>query len=276
MDRGDGPLAMMREPCVLVVAASDSSGGAGVTRDAATVAFFGMRAAVTVTAVTVQTHAAVLRVEPVAPALVAEQMEAAIAANAVRAIKIGLLPKKETIAAVASVLRGNAEIPVVLDPVLVASSGGALAPSDITAPLVGELLPLVTLLTPNLGELAALSGENLGTDDEAIFQQGRALLDRGAAAVLAKGGHGNGASATDYLLRRDTLPLPFSAPRVEASMRGTGCMLSSAIAAGLARGQPLEESVRQAKAFVHNRLNNRHDAVGPHDPASPSPSGLMA
>lgn len=268
MDGGDGTLAMMRDPCVLVVAASDSSGGAGIMRDAATVASFGMRTAVAVTAVTVQTHAAVLSVEPVAPTPVAEQMEAAITANTVRAVKIGLLPSVEVVAAVASVLRRNAGIPVVLDPVLVASSGGALTGADTTAVLIGELLPLVSLVTPNLGELATLSGESTGSGDEDIFRQGGTLLKHGAGAVLAKGGHGSGASAIDYLLRPDMPPLPLGAPRLEGTMRGTGCMLSSAIAAGLAREHTLERSVRQAKKFVHARLVDHMQQQGRH-PAAP-------
>lgn len=254
MDRSDGPVAMSVEPCVLVVAASDSSGGAGLSRDVATIASFNLRSAVAVTAVTVQTHEAVRRVEPVEASLVADQMMAAFSANHVEAVKIGLVASAAAVAAVASILRRHPAVPVVVDPVLAASSGGALADRYVTETMVGELLPRTTLVTPNRDELAALVGRPLPEEEEAVLAQGRLLLEAGAQAVLAKGGHGTGTASIDHLIRSDRPALPFSAPRLDTAMRGTGCMLASAIAAGIARGETLEASVAAAKDHVHARL----------------------
>lgn len=239
---------------VLVVAASDSSGGAGIARDVETVAAFGLQSALALTAVTVQTHNAVLHVAPVQPSIVADQMLAAFSANRIGAVKIGLLPTPPAVAVVASVLRRHPEIPVVLDPVLKASSGGALGNADTARAIVAELFPLVSLVTPNYGELAALTDQVVATDEAAVLAQGRLLIGAGAAAVLAKGGHGAGASATDFMLRRDRPPVPFRAQRLDAEMRGTGCMLASAIAAGLARGEALEKCIATSKNFVHARI----------------------
>lgn len=239
---------------VLVVAASDSSGGAGIGRDIETVAAFGLRSALALTAVTVQTHDAVLDVASVEPSIVADQMKAAFSANRIGAVKIGLLPTASAVAAVATVLRRHPEIPVVLDPVLKASSGGSLGDADRAQAIVTELFPLVSLVTPNHGELASLTDQVVAANEAAVLAQGQMLIDAGATAVLVKGGHGTGAFATDFLLRPDAAPVPFHAPRLDAEMRGTGCMLASAIAAGLARGEVLERCIATSKNFVHARI----------------------
>ncbi len=240
--------------CVLVIAASDSSGGAGLSRDVETLAAFGVRSAVALTAITVQTHEAVHRVAPVEPALLADQIEAAFSANNIKAVKIGLLPTIPTIMETAAALRRHPNIPVILDPVLAASSGGALTDAGIAKALAAELVPLSTITTPNRDELAVLAGAQTAVNDEAVFTQSRTLLKTGAAAVLAKGGHGTGSSSTDHLLLAGQPEIAFNAPRLDTSMRGTGCMLASGIAAGLALGQPLETSVAGAKRFVYARL----------------------
>jgi hydroxymethylpyrimidine/phosphomethylpyrimidine kinase len=239
---------------VLVVAGSDSSGGAGLGRDIETVAAFGLRSALALTAVTVQTHDAVLHVAPVEPSIVADQMKAAFSANRIGAVKIGLLPTPSAVAAVAAVLRRYPEVPVVLDPVLKASSGGSLGAADTARAMVAELCPLLSLVTPNHGELAALTGQPLAAEEAAVIAHGQMLLDAGAVAVLAKDGHGTGAYSTDLLLRRNRPPVPFRAQRLDAEMRGTGCMLASAVAAGLARGETLDDSVSGAKQHVLDQL----------------------
>nr|WP_313958435.1 hydroxymethylpyrimidine/phosphomethylpyrimidine kinase [Chelativorans sp. EGI FJ00035] len=240
---------------MLAIAGSDSSGGAGLSRDVEAIAAFGLRTAIAVTAVTVQTHQQVLTVEAMPPALVADQMRTALEANPIGAIKIGMLAAKGTIDAVASVLRAHANVPVVLDPVLAASSGGALLEPDAVAVLTHDLMPLCRLITPNLQELALLTGSRSVGSEEEVLRQGRILLDAGAPAVLVKGGHGSGKWSTDILLRPDSEPVRFEALRLNRQLRGTGCMLASAIAALLALDATVEESVRRAKQFVRDNIS---------------------
>lgn len=248
-------MAMSRDLHVLVVAGSDSSGGAGMARDVETLATFGLRASLAVTAVTVQTNDQVRAIQWMPADLVAAQMHAAIDANRVAAVKIGMLGTKEIIEAVASVLSDRASVPVVLDPVLVASSGRALMDGKAAAALKRTLLPLCSVVTPNLPELAALTGTPEATDEKYVVKQTRMLIDAGARAVLAKGGHALGDESVDLLLRPGLPPLRFAAPRLKARMRGTGCMLASALAARLALGAPLDEAARDAKKQVLRQLH---------------------
>lgn len=241
-------------PHLLTVAGSDSSGGAGLSRDVETVAAFGLRSAVAVTAVTVQTHGTVRHVELIAPTLVADQMRAALEANRTAAIKVGMLGSAETIDTVSSVIAEHPGIPVVLDPVLASSSGRALLPSEALDVLRQRLLPLCRLVTPNLPELAMLTGARPGRNEAEILRQGAELLDAGPAALLIKGGHAAGERSTDFLLEKSKPVHRFGAPRLPAEMRGTGCMLASAIAAGLALETPLETSVSKAKQYVFDKL----------------------
>lgn len=245
-------MAMM--PHVLIVAGSDSSGGAGLARDIETVSAVGLRACLAVTAITVQTHEAVERIEPVAPELIAAQMRAALAANPVAAIKIGMLGTAAGVDAVAAVLGESRSVPVVLDPVLASSSGRALLAGDAVESLRQKLLSLCAMVTPNLPELALLTGAPAATDRTDLIRQGHLLLEAGAKALLVKGGHATGAGSTDLLLRPNAEPVCFDAPRIAVEMRGTGCMLASAIAAYLARGETLETSVSRAKRYVFTKL----------------------
>lgn len=254
MAASDGEMAVTGDPHVLIVGGSDSSGGAGIVRDVETVAAFGLRACVAVTAVTAQTHRSVERIEPVAPDLIAEQMRAAFAANSIGAVKVGMLGTAPTVKAVAAVLVERMPLPVVLDPVLASTSGATLMTEAGVDALKRLLFPLCTVVTPNLPELALLAGSAQGCDEMEVALQADMLLGCGAVAVLAKGGHGSGGNATDLLVRRDAAALRFRARRVEASMRGTGCMLASAIASGLACGRSLKESVHTAKHFVRGKL----------------------
>ncbi|RWJ32105.1 MAG: hydroxymethylpyrimidine/phosphomethylpyrimidine kinase [Mesorhizobium sp.] len=247
-------MAMSREAHVLVVAGSDSSGGAGVARDIETIAAFGLRSCLAVTAVTVQTHTFAGRIETMPPGLVAEQMHAALAANRVTAIKIGMLGTAATIEAAAAVLREHAGIPVVLDPVLATSSGQALLSDSGVAVMKRDLIPLCSLVTPNLIELARLAGTELAQNEADKIQRGRQVLAEGCPALLIKDGHASDTQSTDILLRLDEEPLRFDAPRLAGSMRGTGCMLASAIAAKLALDESLETSVCEAKQYVFDRL----------------------
>lgn len=239
---------MKTTPHVLVVAGSDSSGGAGIVRDIETLAAFGVKASVAITAVTVQTHHGVQGVDAVAPERVAQQMRAALSANPIAAIKIGMLATSATIEAISCVLQDHPSIPVVLDPVLASTSGGSLLTPDAKDAL-RHLFCACTVVTPNLPELSLLADMQGSSADQARF-----LIAAGAKAVLIKGGHGNGAESIDILVQANEAAQSFAAPRVTASMRGTGCMLSSAIAACLAFGDDVEVAIATSKAFVHGKL----------------------
>jgi hydroxymethylpyrimidine/phosphomethylpyrimidine kinase len=247
-------MALRREPHVLVVGGSDSSGGAGIARDIETISSTGVRTCLTVTAVTVQTHEAVTAIHHLQPSLVADQMRAALQANKVAAIKIGMLATAEIIFAVAAVLHENPQIPAVLDPVLASSSGRRLLEASAVGMMKRDLMPLCRLVTPNLIELAVLAGSGPAADENGALRQGQELLAAGLRAVLIKGGHASGPRSTDILLRSDQEPIRFDTPRLAASMRGTGCMLASAIAAHLANARSIEDAVRQGKLFVFENL----------------------
>lgn len=246
---------MAMTPHVLIVAGSDSSGGAGIIRDVETVAAFGLPSCLAVTAVTVQTHAAVERIEQMPAELIAAQMRAALAANPVGAIKIGMLGTASAIEAVSSVLATYQQVPVVLDPVLASTSGRVLLEGDAIDALRRDLMPACRLVTPNLIELATLNQTVLAPDEEKTRVQGEELSRTIGTAVLAKGGHARGGqNAIDLLLEPECPVLRFEAPRLQRQMRGTGCMLSSAIAACLAADESLEKSVRVAKQYVFDCL----------------------
>ncbi|QKC86806.1 hydroxymethylpyrimidine/phosphomethylpyrimidine kinase (plasmid) [Mesorhizobium sp. NZP2077] len=239
---------------MLVVGGSDSSGGAGIARDIETISAVGVRTCLAVTALTVQTHEAVKKLHHSPPSLVADQMRAAFQANKVAAIKIGMLATAEIIVAVAAVLRENPQVPAILDPVLASTSGRALLEAGAIAAMKRDLVPLCCLVTPNLIELALLIGAEQAVDEDEAVWQGQELLAAGAQAILIKGGHAKGLRSTDILLRCGQEPIRFDAPRLAVSMRGTGCMLASAVAAHLANASPLEESVRRGKLFVFEKL----------------------
>lgn len=259
-------MALTGEPHVLVVAGTDSSGGAGIARDVETIAALGLRASLAVTAVTVQTHAAVRAVHVIPAALVADQMGAAFEANRIGSVKIGLLPDRATIEAVAAALPAHPEVPAVLDPVMAASSGRRLAETTTAAALVETLLPHVFLATPNWPELARLSENPLAMSQEEAIAQGASLLDRGARHVLVKGGHAAEGKGTDILLRAGHPPVRFEGPVLAGEIRGTGCILSSAIAAALAKDFDLEQAIEKGREAVRRAFRR----AGP-GPAAPEP-----
>jgi hydroxymethylpyrimidine/phosphomethylpyrimidine kinase len=248
-------------PAVLVIAGSDSSGGAGLTRDVRSLEAMGADALCALTAVTAQTDARVLAVHPVPAAQVRAQIEAAFAARRIGAVKIGMLVDRATLEAVADALGNAPAVPVVLDPVLRASSGAALLEDERYERLRARLFPLTTLLTPNLPEAAELAGAVPEPDPAParIIGWARRLLEQGVRAVLVKGGHGSGPQAADVLVQPDCEPLWLSAPRLAATRRGTGCALASAIAAGLAAGEDLAAACRRGRAHVRERLAEVED-----------------
>ncbi|MER9267458.1 hydroxymethylpyrimidine/phosphomethylpyrimidine kinase [Mesorhizobium sp. M0410] len=247
-------MALRQESHVLVVGGSDSSGGAGIARDIETLSSMGVRSCLAVTAVTVQTHDIVTDILHLQPGLVADQMRAALQANKLAAVKIGMLATAEIVAAVAAVLRENPRIPAVLDPVLASTSGRALLEASAIPIMKQHLMPLCRIVTPNLIELALLAGSELAVDEVGALQQGQQLLAAGVQALLIKGGHGSGPRSTDVLVRPNQEPVRLDTRRLARTMRGTGCALASAIAAYLAIGASIEEAVRQAKLLVFEKI----------------------
>ena len=241
---------------VLVIAGSDSSGGAGLACDVRTLARCGARALCAVTAVTAQSNSHLGAVHLIPPHIVRAQIAAALATARPGAIKIGMLGTEATVVAVAESIPPRDQVPVVLDPVLSASSGGSLLDAAGRRALKLTLLPRATLVTPNIPEAAALLDAEPATSEAELLQQGRAWLALGPQAVLLKGGHGDGPEAVDLLLSADRV-LRFSAPRSAARRRGTGCALASAVAAGLAAGLELAEACSQAKRLVTELLQQR-------------------
>jgi hydroxymethylpyrimidine/phosphomethylpyrimidine kinase len=238
---------------VLVIAASDSSGGAGLTRDVQVLAYFGCDVLCAVTAITAQTDELVTAIHMVPVPVLRAQISAAFAGRRVGAIKIGMLGSAATVHAVTQALPPRNIVPLVLDPVLAASSGAVLLDAPGREALRHELLPRTTLLTPNIPEAALLLGEKPATALAEMQRQARALLDLGPAAVLLKGGHASGDTAVDVLVSGAGLRL-LAAPRAARARRGTGCALASAIAAGLAQGLLLADACEQGKRYVTGLL----------------------
>jgi len=240
----------MTIPIALTIAGSDSSGGAGIQADLKTFAALGVYGASIVTALTAQNTRGVSGIHPVPAEFVTAQMDAVFGDLDVKAVKIGMVAQLATIDAIAAALTRWKPSHVVLDPVMVATSGDRLLSADAVEGLRTKLIPRAALITPNLPEAAALLDEKVASGEAAIASQGKRLLAMGCLAVLIKGGHGQGAESIDYLFTGDgTIALP--SPRIATNnTHGTGCSLSSAIAALLAKGEALEAAVRNAKAWI--------------------------
>jgi hydroxymethylpyrimidine/phosphomethylpyrimidine kinase len=234
----------------LTIAGSDSSGGAGIQADLKTFAAFGVYGASAITALTAQNTNGVSGIHLVPADFVTAQIDAVFGDLEVRAVKIGMVAQLATIDAIVAGLRRWSPKHIVLDPVMVATSGDRLLAADAVDALRTKLIPLASLVTPNLPEAAALLDEPLAISEAAIESQGKRLLALGCRAVLIKGGHGQGAESIDYLIGGNGA-IALAAPRIATkNTHGTGCSLSSAIAAGLAKGEDMETAVRNAKAWV--------------------------
>jgi hydroxymethylpyrimidine/phosphomethylpyrimidine kinase len=238
----------------VTIAGSDSGGGAGIQADLKTFSALGVYGASIVTALTAQNTCGVSGIHDVPPDFVRAQIEAVFSDLAVNAVKIGMLSKTAVIEAVAAELDGRGPMPVVLDPVMIATSGDRLLDSSASGALETVLIPLATLITPNLAEAAVLSGEEPAETEAAMRRQGETLLRRGARAVLMKGGHGAGVDSTDLLITHDDV-LRLPARRIDTrNTHGTGCTLSAAIAAGFAKGLDLPTAVKRAKVYLTGAL----------------------
>ena len=261
----------------LTIAGSDSGGGAGIQADLKTFAALGVYGASAITALTAQSTRGVLSVRLTPPKMVFAQIDAALADFDVAAIKIGMLGSAEIVEAVARRLSGREPSPqpspasgrggvkggmrafVVYDPVMISSSGHSLSGEGFVAEIRSRLLPLVDCLTPNLDEAAALLDEPRARNEDEMARQGAALLKLGPRAVLIKGGHMPGDEAVDILVTVEGVDR-FAAPRIASrNLHGTGCTLSSAIAAEIVLGATLPEAVGRAKDFVRAAIERGKD-----------------
>lgn len=249
---------------LLLIGGFDSSGGAGILRDAATAVAHGVPFRTAVTAVTAQTDQAVTAIHPVPASVLRHQIAAA---GAVAAVKIGMLG---TAAAVATVADALPPVPLVLDPVLRASSGLALLDPPGLRLLIGRLLPRCTLLTPNLPELALL-GQATGLPPDATEAEiVAALIAAGAGNVLVKGGHAATPNhCEDRLYRPEGTPLHFTGPRHAATLRGTGCQLATGIAAELAQNRDLPTAITSARTILARRFTATQDHSRTGRPSAP-------
>jgi hydroxymethylpyrimidine/phosphomethylpyrimidine kinase len=240
----------MTTPVALTIAGSDSSGGAGIQADLKTFAALGVYGASVITALTAQNTSGVSGIHVVPADFVTAQIDAVFSDLQVDAVKIGMVAQLATIDAIVAGLTRWSPKHIVLDPVMVATSGDRLLATDAVDALRTKLIPLASLITPNLPEAAALLDEPVALSESAIEGQGKRLLAMGCRAVLIKGGHGQGPESIDYLIG-DNGTIALAAPRVATkNTHGTGCSLSSAIAAGLAKGEDMESAVRNAKSWV--------------------------
>ena len=249
-------------PVALTIAGSDSSAGAGIQADLKTFSALGVYGVSAVTCVVAETPGLVSRIAPIEPEMVREQIEVLLRSFPVGAIKTGLLLSREIVTEVARAVRAHrartqSSVPVVIDPVMVATSGDPLLHDDAVETYERDLFPLAALITPNLSEAGRLWGEPI-RDLTGMRRAGEALAKKYGVAVLLKGGHLSGDQAIDLLWMRGKVT-EFSAPFSRGvATHGTGCTYSAAIAAGLALDLSLEEAVRRAKEFVSATIAQHH------------------
>lgn len=241
---------------VLVIAGTDSSGGAGLVRDVEVITELGARACCAVTVVTAQTSSSVEACSVIAPELIRQQLRTALRSHAILVIKIGMLGTGEIVRTVLEELPDRREVPIVVDPVLRSTSGAALLDPEGMELLRDQLLPRCSLMTPNLIEASVLLDEPVALTNSEQAAQAQALLRFGSQAVLLKGGHGAGDESVDVLANPVAPPTWLRAQRLAVSMRGTGCALSSAIAAFMATGLSMESACARAKTFVYDKLSS--------------------
>lgn len=239
----------------VTIAGSDSGGGAGIQADLKTFSANGVYGASVLTALTAQNTRGVSAIHDVPPDFVRAQMDAVYSDLKVNATKIGMLSGAAIIEAVAGGLRAHSTGPVVLDPVMVAASGDPLLAESAVASLLLDLVPLADVITPNLHEAARMLEAPVAESEASMLAQAELLLRLGARSVLLKGGHGTGADSADLFFDATGNPVWLRERRITTeNTHGTGCTLSSAIAAGLAAGHDLMGAVFRAKHYVHTAI----------------------
>jgi hydroxymethylpyrimidine/phosphomethylpyrimidine kinase len=255
-------------PIAVTIAGSDSGGGAGIQADMKTFAALGVYGASVITALTAQNTHGVFGIHDVPREFITAQIDAVFSDLKVDAVKIGMLSHPAVIEVVAAGLDKYQQKKVVLDPVMVATSGDRLLAPDAVEVLRRELIPRALVITPNLPEAAALLDAPIAESETMMREQGERLLALGAKAVLIKGGHAGGAESVDLLVEPTAVARLASERVATKNTHGTGCTLSAAIAAGLARGQNLADAVREAKAYVTGAIAaaDRLDVGSGHGP----------
>jgi hydroxymethylpyrimidine/phosphomethylpyrimidine kinase len=241
-------------PIALTIAGSDSGGGAGIQADLKTFSALGVYGASVITALTAQNTKGVSAIHDVPADFIAAQIDAVFSDLAVAAVKIGMVSQRAAIEAIAAGLERWRQSKVVLDPVMIAASGDRLLAPDAVDVLKRVLIPRALVITPNLPEAAALLDAPIAESEAEMRVQGERLLALGSKAVLVKGGHAEGAESVDLLIEPSAITR-LAADRIATrNTHGTGCTLSSAIAAGLAKGLSLAEAVRAAKTYLTDAL----------------------
>ena len=256
----------MRPARILVIAGSDSSAGAGIQADLKTAQAFGCYAQTAITAVTAQDTRGVTAIHAVPPGVVVAQIDACLSDIGADAIKIGMLGSARIAKAVAAVLRKRARrIPVILDPVMVSTSGHRLLPANAVAAMTKDLFPLAALVTPNIPEAKALAQLKSTRRDDAECAA-RKLIAMGAGAALIKGGHATRATIEDVLAWKGAVEV-YAFPRIRTRhTHGTGCTLSTAIACGLAQGLSLPLAVGKAREYVQHAIETAPGLGKGHGP----------
>lgn len=254
-----------RYPVVLSIAGSDSSGGAGIQADIKTSAALGVYAATAITAITAQNTQGVHSQQAISPELVYDQIVAVIEDLHPSYIKIGMLSNSRVVEAVAAAL-SRYSLPIILDPVIVSSTGHRLLSIDAQEVVKRRLLPMSMLVTPNIPEMEALTNTSISTHEHKI-EAAKHLLSLGAQAILLKGGHEEGDTKSDILFRQSPSGIEtqlFTSDTITTrNTHGTGCTLSAAIAAFMARGYGLAEAVAEAKSFITEAIRSGADvAIG--------------
>lgn len=242
-------------PIALTIAGSDTSGGAGIQADLKTFCALGVYGASVITALTAQNTRGVSAIHAVPSEFITAQLDAVFNDLDIKAIKVGMAGSAGAVAAIAEKLRDLNGVPIVLDPVMAATSGDPLLDADAEQALREQLIPLASVITPNLEEAARLLGETASAANEAQMQDhAQRLMELGPRAVLVKGGHGKSKEAVDILWDGKNLTR-LSAPRIDTrNTHGTGCTLSSAITAELAKGMPLGKACDSAKKYLAGAL----------------------
>lgn len=244
---------MKRYPTTLIIAGSDSCGGAGIQADIKTCSAIGVYAATAITAITAQNTLGVWGIQAITPDMVYRQIEAVVDDLTIDSIKTGMLCNAEIAASIADALQGT-DIPIILDPVMVSTSGHRLLSDDATDVIVQRLFPIAQLVTPNIREAELLSNMAITSEDD-IAKAAERIMQKGCKAVLIKGGHISGATATDRLFTPDGEVRQYTSNFISTrNTHGTGCTLSSAIAAYVAMRYDLPTAIDKAKSYISQAI----------------------
>jgi len=239
---------------VLTIAGSDSGGGAGIQADLKTFSALGCFGTSAITAITAQNTLGVQAVYGIPPEMIAAQIKAVLDDIKPAAIKIGMINRPEVTHIIKTQLLAYPGVPVILDPVMVSTSGHRLIEPETVQQLIENLFPLVSLVTPNIDEAEILADMKIKNVDDMAFA-GEKIMDRGANAVLLKGGHLSGPVISDILIQKNTAPIILESTFIQTkNLHGTGCTLSSAIASEMAKGHELLTAVKLAKQYIASAL----------------------